>query len=70
MSTEANDTSIPPDVMADMQAVADAVAAGRRIDPEMARRVKSRADQVRADILAAHGLQDIGVQIIRDIRGD
>ncbi len=53
----------------DVQQVADCVA-GRPIPAEVARRVQERADQVRKDILATHGVQDIGVQIIREIRGD
>ncbi len=36
-------TPIPPDVMADLQAVADAVAAGRPVDPDVARRVRERS---------------------------
>ena len=67
-ATETN--GIPPDVMADVQAVAEAVAAGKPLDPEMARRVRERADQVRQEILKEHGVQDIGVQIIRELRGE
>jgi hypothetical protein len=54
----------------DVQYVADCIAAGRPIPAEVARRVKERADQVRKGILSTHGVQDIGVQIIREIRGE
>lgn len=61
---------IPPDVMADVQAVADAVAAGGAVDPEVARRVRERAEKARQEILALHGVQDIGVSLIRELRGE
>ena len=32
---------IPAEVMADLQAVSDAVAAGKAVDPEIARRVRN-----------------------------
>ncbi len=35
-------TTIPPDVMADAQLVADCVAAGKPVPPEVAQRVRER----------------------------
>ena len=70
MATKAKDTGIPPDVLADMQAVADSLNNGRPLDAEVARRVRQRADKARGELLATHGVQDIGVSIIREIRGD
>ncbi len=67
---QSEDPIIPPDVLADMQAVADAVAAGRPVDPEVARRVQERAEKARLEILALHGVQEIGVSLIREFRGD
>jgi hypothetical protein len=64
------ENSIPPDVMADMQAVTDALTSGKSVDPEVARRVRDRADKARRELLATRGVQDIGVEIIREIRGD
>jgi hypothetical protein len=43
MSTERAITGIPADTLADLEAVAAAVAAGRKPDPELARRVRERA---------------------------
>jgi hypothetical protein len=60
--------AIPPDTMADAQAVANAVAAGRVVDPEIARRVRERADEARR-ALSSRGMRDIGVQLIRESRG-
>ncbi|MCI0683230.1 MAG: hypothetical protein L0Y71_14100 [Gemmataceae bacterium] len=62
--------SIPPEVMADAQLVADCVAAGRPVPAEVARRVHERAEKVRREILATHGVQNIGVDIIRELRGE
>lgn len=57
-------------VDSDAQTVADCVAANKPIPPDVAKRVRERADQARKQLLATHGVQDIGVQIIRDIRGE
>jgi hypothetical protein len=62
--------STPADVLADAQIVADCAAAGKPIPPEVARRVKARADHARKELVATHGIQDIGVQIIREMRGE
>ncbi|HEV3238532.1 MAG TPA: hypothetical protein VGZ25_16215 [Gemmataceae bacterium] len=70
MATKTKSPGIPPDVMADMQAVSDALTSGKPLDQEVARRVRDRAEKARQELLATKGLQDIGVQIIREIRGD
>ena len=70
MATKTKSQGIPPDVMADMQAVSDALTSGKPLDQEVARRVRDRAEKARQELLATKGLQDIGVQIIREIRGD
>jgi hypothetical protein len=67
---ETNETGIPPDVRADLQAVLDHLRTGKPLDPEIDRRVRERAEKIRRQILEKHGVQDIGVQIIREIRGE
>jgi hypothetical protein len=57
-------------IVADNQIVADCLAAGRPVPLDVAQRVRDRAEQARRQLLAAHGVQDIGVQIIREIRGE
>jgi hypothetical protein len=52
MDTIENNTE---DVIADVQAVADAVAAGRPVDPEVARRVHERAAKITEEIRRTHG---------------
>jgi hypothetical protein len=55
--------------VADAQAVLDHVVAGTSITPELAKRVRERAEAIRQQILATHGVQDIGVELIRELRG-
>lgn len=54
---------------ADTAALALAAAEGRAPDPAVVRRVRERAEQARRELLAARGPQDMGVQLIREIRG-
>jgi hypothetical protein len=54
----------------DAQAVLDHLVAGTPIDPELARRVRERAEDIRRQILATHGVQEIGVELIRQLRGE
>ena len=64
MTTEA----IPTDVTDDAQAVADAVAAGKPVDPDVARRVQERSRLAQAELLKKFGVREIAVDLIRDIR--
>lgn len=52
----------------DIEALALARAEGRPLDAEIAKRVHERAEKVRDAILKTHGVQDIGVEIIRSVR--
>lgn len=54
---------------ADSQAVIEHVVTGKPLDPEVARRVQERSNRVRQEILDKHGIQNIGTQIIREMRG-
>src|SRR5689334_8134907 len=60
---------VAPDVLADLEAVATAVAAGRPVDPDVARRVRQRADAARARGDARSAGTDVGVQLVREARG-
>jgi hypothetical protein len=51
---------------ADAKALIEAVASGRPLDPDVARRVRERADAVRSRLLPG---RDIGTRIIRELRG-
>jgi len=59
---------IPPDLLMDTQTVIDHLISGKVLDPEVARRIRERADRIREDIRHKHGLLDIGVPAIRELR--
>ena len=64
MTTE----TITTDVMDDAQAVADAVAAGKAVDPEVARRVQERSRLAQSELLKRFGVREIAVDLVREIR--
>jgi hypothetical protein len=57
-------------VESDEQAVIASFLAGQPIDPEVARRVHERAQAIRTRVFEEHGLLDIGVPAIRELRGE
>jgi hypothetical protein len=61
---------IPADVMADAVLVARCVAAGQPVPSEVARRVHVRAERIRKEVLSNHGILDIGVPAIRELRDE
>jgi hypothetical protein len=63
-------TGVAPDALTDLEAVCQQAASGGVKDPELIRRVTERAQQARQRMREKFGLQDIGVQIIREMRGD
>lgn len=56
-------------VEADDEAVMQAFIAGTTLDPEVAKRVRERSRLIREDIFRTHGLVDISVPAIRELRG-
>ncbi len=70
MDTAETTTGVPPDVLADAQAVIESVSSGKPLDPEVARRVHERARRIREEIFRQHGLLDLGVPLIRELRGE
>jgi hypothetical protein len=69
MKTNESDL-IPADILADMQAVAEAAAAGRPVDPEVARRVRERSSRVQEELLRRYGVREIAVDLIRQGRDE
>jgi hypothetical protein len=61
---------IPPDVFADMQAVAYAAAAGVPVAPDVARRVRERSEKAQQELLKQHGVREIAVELIRQGRDE
>ncbi|HEV2948263.1 MAG TPA: hypothetical protein VGX70_12870 [Gemmataceae bacterium] len=62
-------TTLPADVLADMQRAIELVMAGKR-DPEFERRVQSEGKRIRDEVFRKHGLLDIAVPAIRELRTD
>ncbi len=46
------------------------VTTGKPLDPEIYRRVRARAQRITEEIRQKHGLLDIAVPIIRELRGE
>ena len=61
---------IPPEIMADAQAVVESLMRGGPVDPEVVRRVRERSKAITAEVYAKYGLLDIGVPAIRELRGE
>ncbi len=58
---------IPAELMADLQEAADKAARGVH-DPEDRRKAREEMDRIREEIRTTHGILDIGVPAIRELR--
>ena len=58
-----------PQLRAEIEDAVRRAMSGQR-DPEAMRRACEHMDRVREEIRREHGVQDIGVDLIRDLRGD
>ena len=58
------------EVLADLEAVLKHVAAGTRVDPELARRVRERSELATEELRQKHGEINIAVDLIREIRDE
>lgn len=65
-----NTHSTQAEPVSDVQVVADCVAAGKPVPPDVAQRLHEQAELIRQEILAKHGVLNIGVDIIRELRGE
>lgn len=68
MDTAETTTALPPDVRDDMKAVADALAAGRPVPPEVAQRIRARSEKVQEQLRRQYGVREIAVELIREGR--
>jgi hypothetical protein len=64
------ETTVDPRIEADVEAVMESYLTGKRLDPEVAKRVHERAQQIREETYRKHGLVDIAVPAIRELRGE
>ncbi len=71
MATVETPSVIPADEMADMEEVCRLVAEGKSItDPALRKRIYERSEQVRRAMLEKHGITNIAVDLIREIRDE
>jgi hypothetical protein len=70
MDIAASTGGSPPDIDADARAVIEQVMAGKPADAEAARRVHERAQQIRREIMAKHGVLNVAVDLIRAARDE
>jgi hypothetical protein len=63
------DKPTDPSVQADEEAVVQAFLTGIPVDPEVVDRVQERGRLIREEIFRKHGLVDIAVPAIRELRG-
>jgi hypothetical protein len=66
----ATEPSVDPQINADEEAVMESCLTGKPLDPEVARRVNERARQITEETFRKHGLVDIAVPAIRELRGE
>jgi hypothetical protein len=59
---------IPAELAADTQAVLDKLAGHKPLDPETGDRIVAEADKIREELRRKHGVLDIGVPAIRELR--
>lgn len=69
MATADNTRWIPPEIMAEIQETIRRVMNGIR-DPEAIRRAFERMDRMREEVFKKHGVLDIGVPAIRELRDE
>jgi hypothetical protein len=60
-------STIPADVMAAMQAAARFAQTGQG-DPVVLRRIREEAERITREVFERHGVLDIGVPAIRELR--
>lgn len=67
MATVEATNLLPAQIMAELQAAADRAVKGLR-DPQIQAKACARMDQLREQIRREHGILDIGVAAIRELR--
>ena len=59
---------VPRELHADDEAIIEHIMSGTPLDPEIIQRVRARAERITADIQQKHGVLDIGIPAIRELR--
>lgn len=58
-----------PSVQADEEAIMQAFLSGTPVDAEVVRRVQERSRLIREEVFRKHGLVNVAVPAIRELRG-
>jgi hypothetical protein len=61
--------AVPPELDEDTRAVIEKLMTGKPLNPDVYKRIRDRADRIRDEVFQKHGLLDIGVPAIRELRG-
>jgi hypothetical protein len=69
MSTETANTSFPPELLAEMEEAARIALSNVR-DPEVMRQASARMDRMREENRKRFGIQDVAVDLIRQVRDE
>jgi hypothetical protein len=59
-----------PEVDADTQALLEHVMTGKPLDAAVARRVREQGEKLRQELFRQHGLVNVAVPAIRELRGE
>lgn len=68
MATAETTSYLSSELLADTQAVIEQLTSGKPLPLEVARRIRQRGDRITEEIRQKHGVLDIGVSAIRDLR--
>jgi hypothetical protein len=52
------------------QAVLDKMMHGKPLDPVVEKRIRDKAERLRQELLATHGVTNIAVDLIREVRDE
>jgi hypothetical protein len=67
---ELENSATDPEALSDEEAILASFVSGTPVDPDVQRRVHERAQKIRQEIFRKHGLVDIAVPAIRELRGE
>jgi hypothetical protein len=68
--THANNDLMETTYDADVQALLDRAMTGKPLDPEVATRLREEGEKLRERLKTQHGLVDVAVPSIRELRGE
>jgi hypothetical protein len=55
---------------ADVATLFNCIATGRPVDPDLAKRIRERSEQLREEVRRQRGLLEVAVDLIREVRDE